>query len=458
MRATSSSVIQSTPRVHGTKPSLAAVASTTPATRDRYVDFLRAFSIGVVVFGHWLMAIVEVDGARVSQVNALAVIPMLWLATWFLQVMPLFFFVGGFSNSIAVRANALSGGRYSDFLKRRVDRLMRPTIVFAGVWLMIAAFLKLVMGIDNEALRVASTTVARPVWFLGVYLMVVMLAPAMLRAHERVGLRAVAALGAAALAVDVIRFATGVDAVGYVNFAFVWLFAHQLGFFYADGTFAHSRRRQLAVAAGGLAALGVLTNIGVYSPSMVGGLPGDLVSNNHPPTICIVALAALLVGVAISVRAPMSRWLARRGPWKGVVTVNSMIMSIYLWHLTALAAGVVAIHAAGLPQPGAGTAAWWLWRPVWMAFLCVLLAGLVAVFRRFESFEPILPAGRMRSAAALQGTAASVAGMILLIVATSGFALFGFYPSAVASWMGIAMHPWALTAELAAGMALLRRS
>lgn len=93
-----------------------------------------------------------------------------------------------------------------------------------------------------------------------------------------------------------------------------------------------------------------------------------------------------------------------------------------------------------------------------MAFLCVLLAGLVAVFRRFESFEPMLPAGRMRSAAALQGTAASVAGMILLIVATSGFALFGFYPSAVASWMGIAMHPWALTAELAAGMALLRRS
>ncbi len=32
------------------------IAEATPPSRNRYIDFLRAASILVVVFGHWLMA------------------------------------------------------------------------------------------------------------------------------------------------------------------------------------------------------------------------------------------------------------------------------------------------------------------------------------------------------------------------------------------------------------------
>ena len=42
----------------------AALAARTPASRNRYVDFLRAVSIGAVVTGHWLVAAPYVSGGQ----------------------------------------------------------------------------------------------------------------------------------------------------------------------------------------------------------------------------------------------------------------------------------------------------------------------------------------------------------------------------------------------------------
>src|SRR5215212_3900325 len=80
------------------------LARQTSASRDRYVDFLRLFSIAVVVLGHWLMAVVVWHGSEFHTGNAIAMTPGLWIATWLLQVMPIFFFVGGFANLATVDA------------------------------------------------------------------------------------------------------------------------------------------------------------------------------------------------------------------------------------------------------------------------------------------------------------------------------------------------------------------
>ena len=55
--------------------------------------------------------------------------------------------------------------------------------------------------------------------------------------------RTLATLAAGAMIFDVLRFATGVEALGLLNMTFVWLFAQQLGFWIADGWFQASRRR-----------------------------------------------------------------------------------------------------------------------------------------------------------------------------------------------------------------------
>ena len=83
---------------------LGELADRTPSTRDRYVDFLRAVSILAVVIGHWTIAMIIWDRGSIRSTSAIGVTSWLWLATWFLQVMPIFFFVGGFANLVAFDA------------------------------------------------------------------------------------------------------------------------------------------------------------------------------------------------------------------------------------------------------------------------------------------------------------------------------------------------------------------
>lgn len=196
-------------------------------SRDRYVDLLRVASLAVVVLGHWLMAAVTTDG-QVG--NLLAVVPELQVVTWLFQVMPVFFFVGGFSHALAHRSRP----QYAVFLRARLQRLLRPTMVFVGVWGAAALVLQL-SGADGGLTGVALRLVTQPLWFIGIYLAMVAFTPPLLRLHERWGWGAFGALAGGAVAVDVLRFAADVPFVEFLNFAFVWLAVHQLGFLRADG-------------------------------------------------------------------------------------------------------------------------------------------------------------------------------------------------------------------------------
>ena len=336
----------------------ARVAAATPAQRDRFADLLRVASILVVVAGHWLMAVVAWRHGRVEGGNALAQVPGLWLATWLLQVMPLFFFVGGLANLVSARR----GGGWSGFVRGRAARLLRPTLAFLAVWAGGAAALGLA-GVPEAVLRPVARLVVQPLWFLGLYLLVVAVAPAMLRLHRRFGPAVVLWLGLAAAAADIAGRLPGLDRVGQLHFLLVWLFAHQLGFLYADGTLAGwSRRAHAAMAGGGLAALVALTASGAWPPSMV-GLPGDRVSNMSPPSLCMDALTVWLVGLAMVVRAQVTRWVERPRPWALVVTAGSALMALFLWHLTALVLAVLVLHPLGLTEPAPGTPTWWLCAP-----------------------------------------------------------------------------------------------
>lgn len=181
--------------------SLLEMADATPSTRDRYVDFLRAVSIMVVVLGHWLIAIIYWKDGEVTGQNALDVIPGLWLATWILQVMPVFFFVGGFSNLTTVDSISSKGGGYPDFIHGRVARLMRPTILFLAVWIPVAAAADVFTGLGDDVLESAGTLLTRPLWFLGIYMIMIAFAPPMVRLHRRYGVKVLVAMAVGAIAV-----------------------------------------------------------------------------------------------------------------------------------------------------------------------------------------------------------------------------------------------------------------
>ena len=362
------------------QPTAAALAAATPEGRDRWIDFLRAFSIGAVVFGHWLVAVVVWEGGSVEGFNALERIPGFWPLTWLLQVMPLFFFVGGFSNLVSLRASRRRGEGYAGFLQGRFVRLMRPTIAFLAPAVVVVAVLDALNVADDFVFPVANL-ITGPLWFLGVYMIVIALTPPMAALHDRFGVIVPAACVAIAIAVDVLRFGFDVSAVGFVNYPIVWLLAHQWGFLYADRRLRPAHGRFLAPL--GLAVTAVLVALGPYPNSMV-GLATDEFSNMDPPTLPIVALTIWEIGLALLLRAPVARWLERRRPWTAVVAVNGVIMTAFLWHLTVMVLAIGILFPLGFPQPEVGTGSWWLWRPVWIACLLVLLSGFVALLGGVE--------------------------------------------------------------------------
>ncbi|MDQ4028223.1 MAG: acyltransferase [Actinomycetota bacterium] len=362
---------------------LEGLASRTPAGRDRYVDFLRAFSICTVVLGHWFIALLWWRNETIGVHNVVGVTSGLWLATWVLQVMPLFFFVGGFSNLKTFNAARRKGEAYAQWLRNRAARLLKPTVIFAAVWLALQILLH-VAGVGGNGLFRLSKLPFGPLWFLLVYLAVVALTPVMLDAHRRSSVVTLVAITGAIVVVDVLRFGVALDGVGWVNLALVWLFAHQLGFFYADGSLvAGGLRLHTAMAAAGFIALIVLTNIGTYPRSMV-GTDVERISNMNPPTVCIVALTLWLVGMAMLLRERVSGWLAKKRPWMAVIAANSMIMTVYLWHLTAYLIAILLLYPIGLGHPTDSTASWWLQRPIWIAVPAAILGALVWMFGRFE--------------------------------------------------------------------------
>ncbi|MEU9377931.1 acyltransferase [Streptomyces sp. NPDC048255] len=401
--------------------SASAMAAATPAGRDRYVDLLRVASLGAVVCGHWLMAAVSGDGIG----NLLAVLPPLQVLTWALQVMPVFFFVGGFSHALSYRslARGTDGPVYAAFLRARLQRLLRPTLVFVLVWSVLALGVQLAGGGDGRLTGAALRVVTQPLWFIGIYLAMVAFTPPLLRLHERHGWAAFAGLVAAAALVDVLRFALGVPYVEFLNFAFVWLAVHQLGFLRADGRI----RRPALLAAAGLAGAVLLVAYGPYPLSMV-GMPGERVSNMAPPTFALLCHGMWLVGAVQLLARPATAWLRRPRVWRGVVAANGIAMTAFLWHLSAML-GVYGVQLAlGLALPAPASAAWWAQVPVRVLAAIALTGLFVALFRRFEAPARPAPAAEAASgpAPARRGSGAGAAlGITLCLLGVLGLSMTG---------------------------------
>jgi Acyltransferase family len=383
------------------------------------------------VLGHWLMATVIVQGGHLVGANALTSIPALQLATWLLQVMPLFFIAGGFSNITVWRSLRRRGGGYPEYLQGRLVRLLRPTIAFVLFW-HLALPAAAALGMSQDRVDVIGQLLGQPLWFLGVYVATTALAPAMASWHALSPRVALASLVLGAIVVDWCRLDRGMESVGYLNLAIVWLFAQQLGFLYADGYLARLTRRALwATVAGAFVTLVVLTAWGPYPVSMV-GMPGET-SNMTPPTICLLVLSVAQVAMAMLVRDRVSRWLQRPAPWAAVVRFASMAMTVYLWHLSVLVLAFLALLGLGIDPPAAGSGLWWLTRPFWLLGLSLVLLVVATLLSPLERGRPPGPrtTGRRPPAASVNvlATLASGIGAALISFGLLGYVASGLLPA-----------------------------
>jgi hypothetical protein len=395
--------------------SIRELAGHTPAWRERHVDLLRAVAITAVVIGHWLIMVVEYDRRGVLD-GTTALQELTWAhpVTWLFQVMPVFFMVGGFANAISLRNHHERGGTAAQWLLDRGARLVRPTAVLL-IALAAGAVAARLLGAPPAQIGRAVWLATLPLWFLVVYLGVVGLSPVMFRLHERAGLAVPVVLLLPVVAGDLLRLRYGEELWAYGNFAFAWLAIHQLGFAWRDGRF--SRRDAVALLAGGLCGLVLLTVAGPYPVSMV-TVPGAPMQNSSPPSLALVALAIAQLGVALLVAGPAQRWLRRPRPWLAVVAANAVILTVFLWHMTAAVLVTVVLHLLDrLPTPDVRSAEWLLWRVPWLAALAMVLAVLVAVFGRVEMLRSSAPDRPIALVAA--GYVAVIAGLLWQAVAGS---------------------------------------
>ena len=358
----------------------AEMAGKAPPERNRYVDFLRALSILAVVVGHWLVAAPYMQDGAVQGGHLLGILPWTQWLTWGFQVMPLFFFVGGFSNGISWAATQKMGGTFSDWYGGRLQRLINPVMPLFLVWSLFALF-GTALGVERGVVKMAAQLALIPVWFLAVYLIVSALVPFSHRAWKRWGMGSFWVLVAGAVVVDVLSIGLQVPAVNWLNFLFVWLAIHQLGYCWQEGRFG----ARMLWFIGWLAVLGALVRFGPYPVAMI-GVPGSDLSNSMPPTLALLALGNMQIGLALTLEPTMRRLLAKAWLWTATVLINGMIMTVYLWHLTSFVVVMVAawlMGGVGLnAAPGSGE--WWLARPLWFAVYIVTLLPLIALFSPFE--------------------------------------------------------------------------
>jgi len=359
------------------------LAERTPETRNRYVDFLRAASICIVVIGHWLMAAPSIGGGGFSLGDMLRDAPWSQWLTWLFQVMPLFFIVGGYANAISWDSASRSPDQgFGTWSGSRLRRLVVPVVPLVLVWAGLA-LLAGGVGVPREMVKIGSQVAFIPTWFLAVYVMVVVVSPATYGLWRRFGLASFWGLALGAAAVDAVAFNLHMGWLRWANYGFVWLGVHQLGYLWRDGRLAGPRA--LWWAAGGLALLIFLVTFCNYPVSMI-TVPGEELSNSRPPTLALLALGVFHGGLVLAAEAPARRWLRRRNAWAATVLVNGSIMTLYLWHATVMVLlvglaywlGGIGLHYA----PASGI--WWATRPLWIALLLMGLAGFLALFARYE--------------------------------------------------------------------------
>jgi fucose 4-O-acetylase-like acetyltransferase len=370
--------------VVGFVASIRRIADSTPPERNRVADLLRAASILVVVFGHWLMAAVTVEDGELVAGHLLVLADWTHPLTWVFQVMPVFFLVGGYANGLSWRSARHRQEKYGSWLRSRLRRLTLPVVPLLILWTA-GGWIGLRLGLEWEVLQLASQVALVPTWFLAAYVVIVTIAPLGLWIWERWGWWSIVTGIALSGLCDWLSISVGLVPVGFLNYIFVWGTVHQLGHAWLDGTLEGSWRRAL-MAGTGLAGALLLVGLGPYPVAMV-GLDTTEITNSYPPRVTLAFLGMFQSGVALLLEPLLQRLMRRRLAWTLVVGISARIMTLYLWHLTAM----VIVIGLSLAVGGLGlgieplTVGWWLSRPLWFVVVGAVTVGMVAVFGRFET-------------------------------------------------------------------------
>ncbi|OON76663.1 acyltransferase family protein [Streptomyces tsukubensis] len=393
-----------------------SIEARTPGHRDRAIDGLRALALLAVPTGHWLLGgLAPGQGGALHNASPLSAFGFFAPMSWVLQMLGIFFLVGGFASVLSYRGAMERGGTTNGWIRGRIVRLGRPVLGVTAVWAALIPVLHAV-GVPATTLRTGATLVLQPLWFVGIYVVVTALTPYCVRAARRFGMWAAAPLIGTVAVIDFLRYGPYAQDMpswlSLLNLLPGWMFAYQLGVCWGEKRLG--KRGAWLLLAGGAALFAVLLFFFHYPMSMV-GVPGDPRTNAHPPSLLVLALAAAQSGAAILAHDRLAALLRRPVLWAPVVVINLSAMTILCWHQTAMLTAAIPASLFG-PVPGLVGApdslGWVAARVAWLPVFGVLLMVVARYTRGFETPWAKATAPRKAAAAVLAaGFAAFALGL-----------------------------------------------
>lgn len=387
----------------------------TPPGRDRAVDVVRLAALVVVIFGHCALLLATIDGGGVRIGNLIGAVPAVAPLTWIVQVMPLFFLAGGAAGAYGYR----SGTAWGTWLFTRAQRLCRPVFWYLAAWSLGLLAVRVTLGAGSAA-ALGGESVAL-LWFLGVYLVTLAFIPALARMGSG---RTVAILLCCLLlvtaAMDVMRVAVGTPAMGVASFVTVWLIPVTVGVAYARRLIA--THIALAVAVAAFVAQAVLVVAGPYEVALV-VTGAEQLSNVSPPTLVLALHCTWMSCAFVLASGPLRRYAERPRVWRIVAAGNGGAMTLYLWHIPAIAIAAFTLHAAGLDAYDVNAPDFWALLALRALVFAAVMLMLFTVLSPLEH-RPLpwwdAPVGTTGARATAAGVFICAAGVALVIMAKCG--------------------------------------
>ncbi|MFN8104324.1 MAG: acyltransferase [Acidimicrobiia bacterium] len=420
----------------GTEPDAASasVVATGAAGRDRLVTVARASAVLALMVVHWGLAVTLSTGLSQSGPDAAWGWTWTGWATWvFVWIGPAWFGIFGALNGRAARRSV------GTFYRKRFTRLLVPYWVYAAVMLTLE-FMLWAGHVGNCGTPVTDNWMLQfgplqalswimpfphascigigqaPFWFMGVYLLLTLLLPGLVRIYDSRWRKWTLAAGLvlpfvfdfAYRALDLPRGVDHFSLLWIPQNVVIWGMFGFLGLYYADKT--HERPEVRRWFPAGFVVFTLVTaamTIGPWPDAMWSGSSG----NQFPPTAAymtggLAAVCLILWQRDRLVRFSELRWTRAFVDW---LDVNNY--TIYIWHMTAYLVIWWALEGLGLIDVAGQYAKVVGVPPVVSQLLLFLLPWpvilvIVRIFHRCEGWD-IPPKWWKRRKAARASTAAS---------------------------------------------------
>ena len=310
----------------------------TSISRERYIDLLKVLSILIITFSTEYFLSLSTSGYEVIIKNNSVGNLQMSRASWFLNGLAIFFFCNGFSNSIAWYSNIGRDGSVWEFLANRINSILGPVlylIVFGSIFIHFSisnGYFPEYFVTELDGLHPVSEFLLWPLWLVSIYLVVVMCSPVTAFLHKKNSLVSVFTILTLFLSFDYITSADTYSYFRYINYLFFWLFIHQLGYFFADGTLQNIKKSYyFIVFVGSYLALYYLS-LNEGSLLTVSNFRLTSFTNEDPPTLMMLLSSIGLISFILLFNNFFESLLNKKYLWYIVCFMNAHIYTYFLWH------------------------------------------------------------------------------------------------------------------------------